>query len=64
MWQTLQGDAEVKDVFKERLNGLAAEVYGEGTQKLVTGYDNCLNVGGDCMENSVVCNNNNNLNLF
>jgi hypothetical protein len=43
----------VKDVYKEWLNGLAVEVYGEGTQKLVTGYDNCLKVGGDCIENSV-----------
>lgn len=43
----------MKDIFKEWLNGLATEVYGEGTQKHVTGYDTCLNVGGDCIENGV-----------
>jgi histone-lysine N-methyltransferase SETMAR len=41
---------EVKDAVKEWLNGLAAEVYDEGTQKLVTRYDKCLNVGGDYVE--------------
>jgi hypothetical protein len=30
-------DEEVKDALKEWLNGLAAEVYNEGLQKLVTG---------------------------
>ena len=39
----------MKDVIKECLNGLAAEVYVEGIQKLVTHYDRCLNVGGDCV---------------
>jgi len=48
-----KSDAEVKDVFKDWLNGLAAEVYGEGTQKHVTGNDKCMNVGGDCIENGV-----------
>jgi hypothetical protein len=38
---------EVKDAVKEWLNGLAAEVYDEGIQKLVTLYNKCLNVGGD-----------------
>jgi histone-lysine N-methyltransferase SETMAR len=38
---------EVTDAVKEWLNGLAAEVYDEGIQKLVTRYDKCLNVGGD-----------------
>jgi hypothetical protein len=41
---------EVKDAVKERLNGLAVEVYDEGIQKLVTRYDKCLNVGGDYAE--------------
>jgi hypothetical protein len=36
---------EVKDAVKEWLNGLAAEVYDEGTR-----YDKCLNVGGDYVE--------------
>jgi hypothetical protein len=46
----LKSNEEVKDGFKQWLNGLAAEFYGEGIQKLVTGYDKCLNVGGDCVE--------------
>jgi hypothetical protein len=42
-----KSDEEVKDAVKEWLNGLAAEVYDEGIQKLVIRYDKCLNVGGD-----------------
>ena len=45
-----KSDEEVKDDVKEWLNGLAAEISNEGVQKLVTGYDNCQNVGGDCVE--------------
>jgi hypothetical protein len=45
-----KSDEEVKDAVKEWLNGLAAEVYDEGIQKLVTRYDKCMNVGGDCVE--------------
>jgi histone-lysine N-methyltransferase SETMAR len=45
-----RNDEEVKDAVKEWLNGLAAEVYDEGIQKLVTRYDKCLNVGGDYVE--------------
>jgi hypothetical protein len=45
-----KSDEEVKDAAKEWLNGLAAEVYYEGIQKLVTRYDKCLNVGGDYVE--------------
>jgi histone-lysine N-methyltransferase SETMAR len=45
-----KNDEEVKDAVKEWLNGLAAEVYDEGIQKLVTSYDKCLNVGGDYVE--------------
>jgi histone-lysine N-methyltransferase SETMAR len=41
---------EVKDAVREWLNGLAAEVYDEGIQKLVTRCDKCLNVGGDYVE--------------
>ena len=37
----------MKNAFKEWLNGLEAEVYDEGIQKLVTGYDKCLNVCDD-----------------
>jgi hypothetical protein len=46
----LKSDDEVKDALKVWLNGLAAEVYDEDTQKLVTDYDNCLNVVSDCVE--------------
>jgi len=41
---------EVMDGFRQWLNGLTAEVYDEGIQKLVTGYDKCRNVGGDYVE--------------
>jgi hypothetical protein len=40
----------MKDAVKECLNGLMAEVYDEGIQKLVALYDNCLSVGGDYVE--------------
>jgi hypothetical protein len=49
----LKSDEEVKDAVKEWLNGLAAEVYDEGIQKLVTRYDKCLNVGGNYVENNL-----------
>jgi hypothetical protein len=53
-----KSDETVKDAVKAWLNGLAAEVYDEGIQKLVTRYDKCLNVGGDCVEKYLrVCNN-------
>jgi len=45
-----KSDDEVKDAIKLWFNGLAEEVYEENTQKLVTGYDNCLNVDSDCVE--------------
>lgn len=49
---------EVKDGFRQWLNVLAAEVYDDGIQKLVTGYDMCLNVDGDYVEKFLrVCNN-------
>ena len=37
----------MKNAIKERLSGLESEVYDEGKQKLVTGYDKCLNVCDD-----------------
>jgi histone-lysine N-methyltransferase SETMAR len=40
----------VADTVKEWLNGLAAKVYDESIQKLVTHYYKCLNVGGDYVE--------------
>jgi histone-lysine N-methyltransferase SETMAR len=45
-----KSDETTKDAVKEWLNELAAEVYDEGIQKLVTRYDKCLNVGGDYVE--------------
>jgi hypothetical protein len=45
-----KSDEEVKDAVKEQLNGLEAEVYDEGIQKLVASYDKCINVGGDYVE--------------
>jgi hypothetical protein len=45
-----KSDETVKDSVNEWLNGLAAEVYDEGVQKLVTRYGKCLNVGGDYVE--------------
>jgi hypothetical protein len=45
-----KSDGKVKGAVKEWLNGLAAEVYDEGIQKLVTHYDKCLNVGDDYIE--------------
>jgi hypothetical protein len=41
---------ELKDTVKERLNELAAEVYDEGVQKLVTAYDKYRNAGGYFVE--------------
>jgi hypothetical protein len=40
---------EVTNAVRECLHGLAVEVYVEGVQKLVTHYDKCLNVSGDCV---------------
>jgi histone-lysine N-methyltransferase SETMAR len=45
-----KSDEEVKHAVREWLNGLAAEVYDEGIQKLVTHYDKRLNVSGDYVE--------------
>ena len=45
-----KGDEEVNEAVKEWLNGLAAEVCDEGIQKVVTGCDKYLNIGGDCVE--------------
>jgi len=33
-----KSNEEVQDAVKQWLNGLAAEVYGQGIKKLVTGY--------------------------
>jgi histone-lysine N-methyltransferase SETMAR len=49
-WQTPQKRRRIEGCRQGWLNGLAAEVYDEGIQKLVTRYDKCLNVGGDYVE--------------
>lgn len=40
---------EVKTV-KDWFNGLTADFYNAGIQKLVTQYDKCLNLQGDYVE--------------
>jgi hypothetical protein len=45
-----KSNEEEKDAVTEWLNVPVAEVYDKGIQKLVTRYDKCLNVGGDCVE--------------
>jgi hypothetical protein len=41
----------VKHIVKDRLNdGLAADFYDAGIQKLITCYDKCLNLHGDYVE--------------
>jgi hypothetical protein len=59
-----KGDELVKQAVKEWLNGLAAEVYDVGVQKLVTGRDKCLTVGGDCVEIHIGVSNSDTLHLF
>ena len=44
-----KSDEEVKDDVKAWFNRLTAEGYDEGMQRLVTGCDKCMYVGGDCM---------------
>jgi len=54
----LTNNEEVKDAIKQWLNELVMEVYDEGIQKLITGYDKCLNGGDKCVEKYLkVCNN-------
>jgi hypothetical protein len=43
-------DEEVKKIFKDWFNGLAADFYDAGIQKLVTQYDKCVNLYGDYTE--------------
>jgi hypothetical protein len=53
-----RSDKEVKDAIKKWLNGLAAEVYDEDIQNVITRYDKCLNVGGNYVEKCRrICNN-------
>jgi histone-lysine N-methyltransferase SETMAR len=41
---------EVKKTVKDWFNGLAADFYNAGIQKLVARYDKCLNLHGDYVE--------------
>lgn len=50
MERHFKSNEEVKDAVKQWSNGLAAEGYDEGIQKLITQYDKCLHVGGDYVE--------------
>jgi hypothetical protein len=43
-------DEEVKKTVKDWFNGLAADFYDAGIQKLVTRYDKCLNLHGVYVE--------------
>jgi hypothetical protein len=46
----METDAEVKETVTAWLNGLAAEFYDEGTVKLLSRLDKCLNLYGDYVE--------------
>jgi len=59
-----KSNAEEKDVIKEWLNGLVAEVYDQGIQKPVTRYDRSLKVDGDYVEKYLRVGNSDILNLF
>jgi hypothetical protein len=49
---------ELLDGVKNWLHNLVAPFFDEGLQKLVSRYDKCLNVDGNCVEKlcSYVCN--------
>jgi hypothetical protein len=46
----MRSDEEVKKTVNDWFNGLAADFYDAGIQKLVTRYHSCLNLHGDCVE--------------
>jgi hypothetical protein len=58
-----KNDEEVEEAVKEWLNGLVAEVYKEGIQKLVTSCEKCLNVEDNCVEKYLGVSNSDTLNL-
>jgi hypothetical protein len=45
-----RSDKQVTDDVKGWLNTLAGVVCDEGIHKLVTGFNKCVNAGGDCVE--------------
>jgi hypothetical protein len=44
---------EVKKTFKDWFSRLVADFCEAGIQKLITQYDNCLNLHGDYVENDL-----------
>jgi hypothetical protein len=46
----MSSDEEVKKTIKDWFNGLVADFYDAGIQKLVTWYDKCLNLHGHYVE--------------
>jgi hypothetical protein len=48
--QRFHTNEELMDGFNTRLHNLAAPFFDEGLQKLVSRYDKCLNVDGNCVE--------------
>jgi hypothetical protein len=43
----MRSDEEVKKTVKDWFNGLAADFYDAGIQKLVTRYDKCFSLHAD-----------------
>jgi hypothetical protein len=53
IWLALQcfcTNEELMDGFNNWMHNLAAPFFDEGLQKLVSWYDKCLNVDGNCVE--------------
>jgi hypothetical protein len=48
--QQFHSNEELVDGINNWLHNLAAPVFDEGLQKLVSRYDKCLNVDGNCVE--------------
>jgi transposase len=48
--QRFHTNEELMDGVNNWLHNLAAPFFGEGLQKLVSRYDKCLNVDGNCVE--------------
>jgi hypothetical protein len=48
--QHFYSNEELRDGVNNWLNTLAAPFFNEGLQKLVSRYDKCLNVDGNCVE--------------
>jgi hypothetical protein len=57
-------DEEIKDDVRQWLNGLAADVYDEDIQTLITGYEKNQNIRDDYVEKCLRVGNYGTLNLF